>query len=70
MRIFSSVEMDSEMRIAAYRAMIRCPSEQLLEGIATVMATEPTHQGSVKHVTSNYTFNHPNHVKYQLFCPK
>ena len=52
MRIFSTVDTDSEMRIAAYRAMIRCPSEQLLQGIANVLAREPTHQG--KDIPSSY----------------
>ncbi|XP_072172873.1 apolipophorins-like [Diadema setosum] len=46
MEIFSTVDNDSELRIAAYRGLIRCPSETLLEGIARVMAVEPTNQVS------------------------
>ncbi|XP_063962914.1 uncharacterized protein LOC129270861 [Lytechinus pictus] len=44
MRVFSTVDNDSELRIAAYRAIIRCPSEELLQGIASTMALEPTNQ--------------------------
>ncbi|KAK2725008.1 uncharacterized protein LOC136033229 isoform X1 [Artemia franciscana] len=63
LRIFRDISADSELRIAAYLALMKCPSAVLLGQVKGVLQTEPVNQvGSFvwTHLTNLQESNDPN----------